>query len=304
MASKHSKIIEKLGRDRVKLNEPMSQYTTFKIGGPADLFYEAKTSEEIIKAVKLARRLKTPYFILGEGSNLLVSDQGFRGLVIKIQTSKFKLQNSNIISESGAKLKTLVEEATKANLSGLEFVAGIPGTLGGAIRGNAGAWQQNIGDKVLKVRVLTKEGEIKWLSQKDCQFKYRQSRFSKTGEIILKVELELKREVREKIKRKIEEVLKKREKQPKEPSAGCIFVNPKPLSAGKLIEECGLKGKQIGDAQISLKHANFIVNLGNARAKEALQLIKLAKTNIQKKFGIKLEKEIYLVGFDKMKNNG
>jgi UDP-N-acetylmuramate dehydrogenase len=288
---------------KVKANVLLASYTTFKIGGPADLFYEAKTSEEIIKAVKLAKRLKIPYFILGEGSNLLVSDQGFKGLVIKIQTLEFKLRNSNIIADSGVRLKTLVEEAAKAGLSGLEFAAGIPGTLGGAIRGNAGAWQQNIGDKVLRVRVLAKNGKIRWLSQKDCQFKYRQSRFKKTGEVILAIELQLEKGTKEEILKKIKKNLKNRKNQPKETSAGCIFVNPKPLSAGKMIEECGLKAKRVGGAQISTQHANFIVNLGEAKAKDVLQLIKLAKTKVQKKFGVRLEKEIYLLGFDKMKNN-
>ncbi|HUS59865.1 MAG TPA: UDP-N-acetylmuramate dehydrogenase [Nevskiaceae bacterium] len=298
MIKKYTELTKKL--PGVKADVLLAGHTTFKIGGPADLFYEANTTDKIIQAVKLARRLKIPYFILGEGSNLLISDQGFKGLVIKIQTSEFKLRNSNIIADGGVKLKTLVEETAKVGLFGLEFVAGIPGTLGGAVRGNAGAWQQNIGDRVLKVRVLTEKGEIKWLNQKNCQFKYRQSRFKKTSEIILEVELQLGKGVRKEISKKIKKILKKREIQPKELSAGCIFINPKPLSAGKLIEGCGLKGRRIGDAQISPQHANFIVNLGQARAKDVLQLIKLAKTKVQKKFGVRLEKEIYLLGFDKI----
>lgn len=311
MIKKYIRLTKKL--PGVKADVLLAGHTTFKIGGPADLFYEANTTDKIIQAVKLARRLKIPYFILGEGSNLLVSDQGFKGLVIKIRSAnwrtKLKIQNSILIAEAGVKLRTLVEETAKADLFGLEFAAGIPGTLGGAVRGNAGAWQQNIGDRVLRVRVLTKKGETKWLSQKDCQFKYRQSRFKKASEIILEVELQLGEGVKKEISKKIKKILKKREIQPKEPSAGCIFINPTQrlpirLSAGKLIEECGLKGRRIGDAQISLQHANFIVNLGQARAKDVLQLIKLAKTKVQKKFGIKLEKEIYLVGFDKINDNG
>ena len=327
MAPKYSEIIEKLGRNRVKLDEPMNQYTTFKIGGPADLFYEAKTIDDLIKAVKLAWELKIPYFILGGGSNLLVSDSGFRGLVIAIRDTQYVIRNTKVIAKAGISLRKLVEVASENSLSGFEFMAGIPGTLGGAVRGNAGAWQQNIGDKVSKVRVLGEDGRIKWLSQKNCQFQYRQSRFKKIKEVILEVELQLARGDKTEIERKIKENLKKREGQPKEPSAGCIFVNPAQrlpfprltasrhggayagqvptrLSAGKMIEECGLKEERVGNAQISPKHANFIVNLGQAKAEDVLQLIKLAKSAVQKKFNVKLELEISLLGFGRIRNDG
>ena len=307
MAPKYSSIIKELGEERVKQGEWLNQHTTFAIGGPADLFYEAKTTKELIKAVKLAKKFKIPYFIFGGGSKLLVADKGFRGLVIRVQSSPsetgqapFKVQNEKIIAEAGVSLANLVTAAAKHSLSGLEFAVGIPGTIGGAVRGNAGAWQESVGDKVLRVKVLTKEGRVKWIGVQDCQFGYRQSRFKKSGEIILEVELELKKRNPEEIKKKMVVNLEKRKRQPREPSVGSIFVNPKPDSAGYLIEACGLKGKKIGDAQISPQHANFIVNLGKATAEDVVQLIKLAKKAVRKKFGIGLKEEICLLGFDKI----
>lgn len=304
MNLKYQKIIEKLGKKRVKVDEPLASHTTFKIGGPADLFYEAKTTDELVKAVKLARKLKIPFFILGGGSNILVSDRGFRGLVIKNKNEKIKMKSENfklkILVDAGVKLSQLVDLATREFLSGLEFAVGIPGTVGGAVRGNAGAWQQAIGNKIFRVQILNQEGKIEWISQKECQFDYRQSRFRRTDEIILKVELILGKGNVNEIKKQISENRTKRQGQPKQASAGCIFINPKPNSAGKLIEDCGLKGKKIGEAQISPLHANFIVNLDRAKAKDVIQLIKLVKKEVEKKFDVDLKEEICLVGFDKI----
>jgi len=276
----------------------LAKYTTFKIGGPADFFVEVEKEEELVKLLKLLRELNLPYFILGGGSNLLVADEGFRGIVIKIANCELRITNCKIIAGAGVSLGKLVELSAENSLTGLEFAAGIPGTVGGAVRGNAGAWGEAIGDKVKRVKVLTPQGEIKWIDASDCQFSYRQSRFKKTKEIIWEVELELEKGDRKEIKEKIEENLAKRASQPKEPSAGCIFVNPKPFPAGELIDKCGLKGKRIGDAQISPKHANFIVNLGNAKAADVIRLIKLIKEKVKEKFGINLEEEVFLLGFD------
>jgi len=246
-------------------------------------------------------------------------------------------------------LRQLVKKVAENSLTGLEFAVGIPGTVGGAIRGNAGAWQQVIGDKVSRIQILTVEGQTKWLDQKDCRFDYRQSRFKTTREIILAAELQLARGRTAAIKKQMAQNLQKRADQPKQASAGCIFINPakcspfprltasrhgvasagqvphyqrsdspvskrsdspgryaasdspvsgrRPLpewhvAAGKLIEQCGLKGKRIGDAQISSQHANFIVNLGDARAKDVLALIQLAKKAVKEKFGVDLKLEI------------
>jgi len=303
MAQDYLESIKKLGLE-VKVSEPLAKYTTFKIGGPADFFVEVEREEELLKLLKLLKKLKFPYFILGGGSNLLVADEGFRGVVIKVQSSKLKVKSANrrtkfkIICGAGVSLGKLVELAVENSLAGLEFTAGIPGTVGGAVRGNAGAWKEAIGDKIKRVKVLTPEGETKWIKNSDCQFSYRQSRFKKTKEIIWEVELELEKGNEKEIQEKIKENLVKRARQPKEPSAGCIFVNPKPFAAGELIEKCGLKGKRIGDAQISPKHANFIVNLGKARAADVIKLIKLIKEKVKEKFGIDLKEEIFLLGFD------
>ena len=296
MAQDYLESIKKLGLT-VKTNEPLAKYTTFKIGGPADFFVEVEEEEKLPKLIKLLKELKLPYFILGGGSNLLVADEGFRGVAIKISNIKYKISNRRIVVGAGVSLGRLVELASKNSLAGLEFAAGIPGTVGGAVRGNAGAWGQAIGDRVKRVKILTPRGEIKWIKASDCHFSYRQSRFKKTKEIILEVELELEKGNKKEIQEKISQNLAKRATQPKEPSAGCIFVNPKPFAAGELIDKCGLKGKRIGDAQISPKHANFIVNLGKARAAEVIKLIKLIKEKVKEKFGVELEEEISLLGF-------
>ena len=208
-----------------------------------------------------------------------------------------EIADSKIIAGAGIPLTKLINIAKENSLSGLEFMAGILGTLGGAIVGNAGAWQESLGDKVERVKILDENNQFKWLNHEECHFAYRQTRFKKSKEIVLEVELKLTKGNKEEIERKIAANLKRREGQPKEPSAGSIFVNPKPQSAGDLIEKCGLKGKQIGSAQISTKHANFIVNLGGARAQDVLKLIVLAQNEVRKKFGIDLKTEIVFLGF-------
>ncbi len=304
MAQKYSEIIKKLGRNRVKVNERLAKHTTFGIGGPADLFYEAQTANDLVKTVKLARHFKVPYFILGGGSNLLVADEGFRGLLINIRSSKLKVNGEKIVVEAGVSLANLVNKAAEGNLAGLEFATGIPGTVGGAVRGNAGAWRQSIGDQVVRVKILDQANNLKWVDKKDCLFGYRQSRFKKNQEIILEVELELSKGNKEEILKRMNQYLGKRRCQPKEPSAGCTFINPETCPAGELIETCGLKGKRIGRAQISPYHANFIVNLGDAKAEDVLKLIHLAKTKVKERFNVSLTEEICLLGFAKMELPG
>ena len=280
----------------LKKNEPLAKHTTLGIGGPADWFCEIKTIPKLVEIIKFCRRQNIPFFIFGDGSNLLVSDKGIRGIVIKILNSKFEILNSKIIAEAGTPLKKLVQEAVKNSLSGLEFAVGIPGTIGGAVVGNAGTADKWIGDVIEEVEVLDQNGEIKKLSGADCQFGYRGSRFQKTKEIVLRVVLKLKKDSQEKIKQRMAEIIAKRTNQPKEKSAGSIFKNPKEKPAGWLIEKCGLEGKKIGDAQISPKHANFIVNLGQANCQDMLKLISLVKEKVKQKFGIVLDEEIKIVG--------
>jgi len=276
-------------------NQKLSTYSSFRLGGLADWFCQAKNEKDLMEAISFCQKKKIPFFVLGGGSNILFSDKGFRGMVIKMENREIEIEKEKVMAGAGVSLKKLLQLTAENSLTGLEFLAGIYGSVGGAIVGNAGAWQENIGDKVERVKIFNKGNQFKWLNQEECQFAYRQSRFKKSKEIILKVEFKLKEGDKRKIKRKISENLAKREKQPQEPSAGSIFINPKPKSAGLLIEACGLKGKRIGGAQISEKHANFIVNLGGAKAKDVLELIALAQKKVKEKFKITLQPEIIIL---------
>lgn len=280
----------------VQKNVSLAAHTTFKIGGKAKYFFIAKSNEDLIKAIEAAKKVELPVFILGRGSNILINDKGFDGLVIKIQNTKHKIQTTKIVAEAGTNLGKLVGESVKAGLSGLEWAVGIPGTVSGAVRGNAGAFGSSMADLIKTIEIFDiADFKIKTLENKNCKFGYRDSIFKHNKNlIILSTELELKRGNREKSKNLIKGYLKQRkEKQVIEyPSAGCVFKNPKDFSAGYLIEQCGLKGRKIGKAMISKKHANFIVNLGGAKAEDVKKLINLCKGEVKKKFGIELKEEI------------
>jgi UDP-N-acetylmuramate dehydrogenase len=305
----------------VKENVLLKNYTTFRIGGRAKYFFTAKKKEDLIEVIKLAKKIKLPFFILGRGSNLLVSDKGYQGLVIQIKNQKLKIKNQNqkskiIETEAGTLLSQLVNIALKNNLRGLEWAMGIPGTIGGAIWANAGAFGYSMADLVKSVEVfeITKL-RIRNYKLEDCKFSYRDSIFRHNKNlIILSARLQLKKGQKKEIQKEIKEYLKyRKKKQPLNlPSAGSIFKNPQgilrkltkedefsflPFTAGQLIEKCGLKGKRIGNVRISEKHANFIVNLGEGKAKEVRKLINLIKKRVKKKFGIALEEEIQYLGF-------
>jgi UDP-N-acetylmuramate dehydrogenase len=288
----------------IKKNVALADYTTFKIGGLAKYFYTAQNQEELLKAISLAKELKLPFFILGGGSNILVSDREFDGMVIKNQCFKFDIKDNMIFAEAGVVLATLVSLSMKNELAGLEWGAGIPGTVGGAIRGNAGAFGGAIGDIVRDVEVFNTKTEAKErLSKADCQFSYRESFFKKNNNlIILSAQLELLKnnpQEAEENRQKIIDYLNNRQQtQPLQfPSAGSIFKNPPDASAGQLIDQCGLKGKRINNVQISEKHANFIINLGQGQADDVRQLIEMAKKAVKDKFNIQLEEEIQYLGF-------
>ena len=284
----------------MKKNIILKNYTTFKIGGPAKHFFIAKTKENLIESINFAKKFKLSFFILGGGSNLLVSDKGFNSLVIKVQYSKFQILNSKIITEAGAPLASLVSEAAEKSLTGLEWAAGIPGTAGGAVYGNAGAFGKSIKNIVKQVEVFNvKEKKIKVLKNKDCKFNYRDSIFKKQKNlIILSIEIQLAKSNKKEIKNKIKKYLNiKKTQQPVNYfSAGSVFKNTKDFSAAELIEKCNLKGKIIGKAKISEQHANFIVNLGGAKAKDVKKLINLIKKQVKNKFKINLEEEIQYLG--------
>jgi len=312
----------------VRQNVSLKPYTTFKIGGPAKYFFVAKTKEDVIYAVKIAKKLRLPFFILGEGSNLLVSDKGFDGLVIKIQNSKFKIQNhkskSKIIflhAEAGVPFATLVQETGKRGLAGLEWAGGLPGTLGGAIRGNAGAFGGETKDTVVSVEALDRNLRVRKLSKNQCQFGYRTSIFKKRGWIVLSATMRLKKGNKKEIQKIVQERIRyRKERSPLEyPNAGSIFKNynvklvptavrkefqdvikidPFPvIPAAAILATADLKGVRFGGAEISQKHPNFIINKRNAKARDVIRLIVLAQERVQNKFRIKLEPEIQLVGF-------
>lgn len=289
----------------VKEDELLAKHTTFKIGGPAQYFFIAKTSQDIVKAVKAARQLKIPYFLLGGGSNILIADKGVNGLVIKTQNSKISAQdektqnNCQVLTDSGVKLNQLVAFCIKKQLTGMEWAAGIPGTVGGAVLGNAGTKDGEMKDVLVWVKALDKNNKIVQFNQAQCQFAYRDSIFKHDGFIILESLFKLKSGSGEDIQRKVKENIKKRQQgQPYNwPSAGCIFKNPSGESAGRLIEEAGLKGQKMGGAVVSEKHANFIVNTGSATAEQVIMLISLIKQKVRTKFNIQLQEEIQYIGF-------
>ncbi|HDH99132.1 MAG TPA: UDP-N-acetylmuramate dehydrogenase [bacterium] len=303
---------KKIALSGLKEDIPLAKFTSFNIGGRAKYFFEGNNKREIIKAVSLAKQENLPFFILGGGSNLLVDDKGYHGLVIKIQNSGLKIKKENssfkVIAEAGIFLSLLVLRAAENSLSGLEWAVGIPATLGGAIYGNAGAFGKSMKDIVKEVEVFdAKDLKVKIYSLEDCRFDYRESIFKKDKNlIILSAVLELEKGEKKEIEGKMKKYLSKRKK--KQPigfaSAGSVFKNPsfaqtsgrfmtdRKLSAGELIERCGLKGRSIGGAKISEKHANFIINLGKARFSDVRRLIDLVKKRVRSKFGIELEEEL------------
>jgi UDP-N-acetylmuramate dehydrogenase len=301
------KILEKI--PEAKKNVLLKDYTTYKIGGPARYFFVAKTKEDLVKALKTAENFKLPVFVLGGGSNLLVSDKGFSGLVIKMDIFDIKINSSNAFVGAGVDLTKLAYLSADAGLSGLEWAAGVPGTVGGAIYGNAQAFGTKISDAVESVEAINlKTLELKNFTKKQCQFSLKNSVFKKTKNwVIVSAVLKFKKGDPQEIKNKMTEFVDYRKtKHPMNfPSAGSVFVNPEKngeiIRAGFLIEKCGLSGKKIGKAQISEKHSNFIINLGGARAKDVLALIKLAKAKVKKIFGIELETEVRFVGFNNKK---
>jgi len=296
----------------IRENVSLKKSSTFKIGGKARYFFAATKKEDLIKSIKLANDFKLPFFVLGNGSNLLISDKGFKGLMIKIKNQKSKIKHNLIYTEAGTLLSQLVALALKNNLTGLEWAVGIPGTLGGAIYGNAGAFGRSMPDIIKEVEVYDiKNKRIEIFKIKNCKFSYRESIFKKNKNlIIISAILNLKKGNEKKIRQKIREHLIHRVKtQPLNfPSIGSIFKNPAPerssvrgrsinFSAGELIEKCGLKGRKIGDVKISEKHANFIINLGKGKAGDVVKLINLIKKKVKEKFGVNLEEEIIYLGF-------
>ena len=288
-------------KENIYISEPMSKHTSFKIGGPAECFIKIKTIEQLKDILKYAQKEKIPLTIIGNGSNLLVSDDGIIGIVLKIEIEKICQDIVNgIISltvGSGIKLGALAQKCLKEEIAGFEFASGIPGTIGGAIRMNAGAHGSEMKDIVKTVTYMTRDGEIHTITNEQAKFEYRKSLFAEKDYIILEVELQLKTGKAEEIKEKMTEYATyRKEKQPIEyPSAGSTFKRGTDFITAKLIDECGLKGYQIGGAQISEKHAGFIINKNNATAQDVIKLMEYTKEQVYKKFGKKIEQEIEII---------
>lgn len=288
--------------DKIIFDEPMKNHTSFKIGGTADLFIQVTTIDELNAALNYAKEKNLPITIIGNGSNLLVLDKGIRGLVIKIDIQDLKIEKfENYVQISvgaGYKLMALAILLMKEGISGLEELAGIPGTIGGAIYMNAGAYGKEIKDIVIATKCMDLEGNLFELSNQEQEFSYRSSIFNKKNYIILETKLKLNEGKQQEIQEKMNGYLAKRkEKQPLDyPSAGSTFKRKEGVITAKLIDECGLKGYQIGGAKISEKHSGFIINYNHATAKDVLDLIQYTKDKVYEKFGVKIEEEIKVIG--------
>jgi len=293
--------IEELVSGPFMMKEPMKHHTSLKIGGPADYLIIPQSQEELEKLLLFSRNEFIPFFIMGAGTNLLVSDKGIRGLTVKLEKPfrHIRFDRERVTVGAGASLPMLSIKASRAGLSGLEFAAGIPGTAGAAAIINAGAYGSSMSDIISSIKVLTWQGEIKIISSRELEFNYRYSSLLEESWIVLEIGLDLVEGDYNKIKSRMEELLEHRRlNHPIEPSAGSVFRNPQGKSAGKLIEEAGCKGLRVGDAQVSTKHANFIVNLGNSRYIDYLEVIKKVREKVKNKFGVLLELELNMVGED------
>lgn len=297
-----------INNSNIFLNEPMKKYTSFKVGGPAECLIKVETQNEIQEVLKFVNKNKIPFTIIGNGTNILVSDNGIKGIVLKININKLKITELNntieIIVGAGFKLSILAQELLKKNISGFEELSGIPGTIGGAIKMNAGAHGREFKDIVENVKVMDYKGNIKNLNKKDLKFSYRHSIFLEENYIILEAKLRLEKGIKEQIKNKMNQYKNyRKEKQPIEyPSAGSTFKRGEDFITAKLIDEAGLKGYKIGDAEVSTKHAGFIINIGNATSKDILALIEYVKNTIKEKFKKEIELEIEVIGENNYKN--
>jgi UDP-N-acetylmuramate dehydrogenase len=282
----------------LKQNEKLAPYTTFGIGGDALFFYVAKKPEELIQAVQIAKEGRLPFFVLGGGSNVLVSDSGFKGLVIKNKCNQIFLSDKEITCQSGAFLDDLISLGCENSLSGMEFAAGIPGTVGGAVYGNAGALGKTVGDLLTEAVILNSQGKIEKVEKEYFEFGYRESKLKKTKNILLSATFELTKSEKEKIKKEIQKNLEERRKKlpQKEKSAGCFFKNVvkngKKISAGFLLEQVDAKKMKEGDAAVFDKHANILINSGKAKSEEVRKIADLLKRKVKEKFGIDLEEEV------------
>ncbi len=289
-----------IDKDKIKKNEPMEKHTTFRVGGPADYFLVPENGTEIADIIRLCRKEGVPYYVIGNGSNLLVGDKGYRGAVIQIfkSMSRILIEDDVITAQAGASLAQIAGAAMEASLAGFEFASGIPGTLGGAVVMNAGAYGGEMKDVLISAEVLGRDGSIKNVTAGELELGYRRSIIPEEGYIVLGAQMKLRRGKQEEIRGRMEELRGKRlEKQPLEyPSAGSTFKRPEGYFAGKLIQDAGLKGFRVGGAQVSEKHSGFVINTGDACAAEIQELIRQVTAAVKEKTGVTLEPEVRRIG--------
>jgi UDP-N-acetylmuramate dehydrogenase len=294
------KLVQITGQEHILLNEPMDKHTTFKVGGPADVFVKPENASQLKEILAAAKEYELPVYIIGNGSNLLVSDQGYRGVIVQIYKNMNQIErNGNQIkAQAGALLSTIAKQALEQGLGGFEFASGIPGTLGGAVAMNAGAYGGEIKQVLKEVTILTRDGEIMTLSVEELELGYRKSIIVEKDYIVLDAVLEFTPDDKEVIQAKMSEYAQARKsKQPLEyPSAGSTFKRPEGYFAGKLIDDAGLRGFSYGGAQVSEKHCGFVINKDHATAKDIVTLMQQVDEKVQNKFGVSLEPEVKMIG--------
>ena len=286
-------------KNDIKIDEKLSSYVNFKVGGPADILLIPKSKEQVIKSVEVCKENKIPFYLIGNGSNILVRDGGFRGVVISLkEVNTIIVDGDKIEAECGAMLKAVSDKAMENSLTGFEFACGIPGTIGGAVFMNAGAYDGEIAHVIESAEIIDEECNIVRLSNKDLDFGYRSSIVMKKGYTVLSAVFKLEKGQVKTIKELVDDLTNKREsKQPLEyPSAGSTFKRPTGYFAGKLIQDAGLKGYSIGGAAVSEKHSGFVINKGNATAKDITDLIKYIQDEVKRQFGVELHPEVRIIG--------
>lgn len=296
----YNELIQIIDKERVLVDEPMKKHTTFRVGGAADYFVMPKSTEEVKRVVALCKKENLPYYILGNGSNLLVGDKGYRGVIIQIykEMNKITVDGDKIYAQAGALLSKVGSMALEAGLTGFEFAAGIPGAVGGAVVMNAGAYGGEMKDVLASATVLTQDGEVLKLSNEELELGYRTSVVAKKNYIVLEAEYQLQAGDKAAIRARMDELKVQRvTKQPLEyASAGSTFKRPEGYFAGKLIQDAGLRGFQVGGAQVSEKHCGFVINKGDATAADIVELMKQVSEKVFQEFGVTLEPEVKRLG--------
>ncbi len=296
----YNSLKEIINEELIFIDEPMDKHISFKVGGPADMLVRPRTEEEIKAVFKFVTEREIPFFVKGNGSNILIKDGGFRGLVIELSDnfSEYKIEGNKITVQTGALLSIIGREAMKASLTGFEFASGIPGTLGGALAMNAGAYGSEMKNIVKSVRLMDSQGNITEYTNEEMCFGYRHSRLSDEKKIAISAVIELSEGHYDQIKEKMDDLAhQRRTKQPLEyPSAGSTFKRPEGYFAGKLIQDANLKGKSVGGAQVSEKHSGFVINYNKATARDIIELIEYVKNAVYTSQGVHLEEEVKIIG--------